>query len=138
MELYNYGGQVTKIIDGDTIEANIDLGFGIFYAKDIRINGIDAPEVHSANPKEKEAGQKVKAYLKTLLQSQTVSLKTYKYGDKYGRFLADIELFDKSSVAKLLLDQQLVHPYDGKTKKEWTDLELDFINIRLQRYMVTL
>ena len=96
----------------------------------VRLNGIDAPEKHSKNDIEVEAGIHVMYYLTQLLTNKTLYLQTIKYEDKYGRYLAEVYINEASmlhSINQLLIDNKLVHKYDGGTKLLWTDEEL--INI---------
>ena len=56
--------QVTKIVDGDTVDVDIDLGFSILYAQRLRLAGIDTPESRTKDLEEKKLGLEVKEYLK--------------------------------------------------------------------------
>lgn len=88
-KLYHYKLEITKVIDGDTIEAHIDLGFGIWAKnKRFRLKGINASEVKGAT---KAQGLKAKDALERLLKERTLFAKTEKdKSDKYGRYIADI------------------------------------------------
>ena len=87
--MYEYSAKVRRVVDGDTVDVDIDLGFSITMTKQrIRMYGINAPESRTKDLKEKERGLKAKAYLKTLLGTGSVILKTQIDGrGKYGRIL---------------------------------------------------
>jgi micrococcal nuclease len=106
--MYEYKAVVKKVIDADTIDLVIDLGFYISVQKRVRVLGIDAPEV---NTKEgKEAREFVRSYLQI---GMDVIVRTEKdKNDKYGRFLADI-IYQDIPLSKVLLDKGLAKPYAG-------------------------
>ena len=85
-----YVKKVTKIVDGDTIDVEIDLGFDISFSSRVRLAGIDAPESRTKDKMEKALGLEAKAYLKSQIESaKTVVIKTEKMdsSEKYGRIL---------------------------------------------------
>jgi micrococcal nuclease len=85
-----YVKKVTKIVDGDTIDVEIDLGFDISFSSRVRLAGIDAPESRTKDKMEKALGLEAKAYLKSQIDSaKTVVIKTEKMdsSEKYGRIL---------------------------------------------------
>jgi endonuclease YncB( thermonuclease family) len=83
-QIYTYKAYIEKIIDGDTLWAVIDCGFSNFTRQKLRLRGIDAPELNTAE------GEKAKKYFETVLKdSPFVIIKTYK-SDKYDRYLSDI------------------------------------------------
>lgn len=88
--MYEYAARVSRIIDGDTVVASIDLGFGISSSQTLRLFGINAPELHGSTS---QAGAAAKAYLFELLESfeSLVVVRTHKdKREKYGRFLAEL------------------------------------------------
>jgi endonuclease YncB( thermonuclease family) len=93
--IYIYKAELIRVIDGDTVELIIDLGFDTQRKERFRLYGIDAPEMRTA------AGKEAKAWLREVLQPleaiyvQTIQLATKAKRDKYGRFLA--VLFDDTS-----------------------------------------
>jgi micrococcal nuclease len=93
MHEYNY--KLVKVVDGDTIDVDIDLGFGIWLKKQrIRMMGIDTPESRTSDKEEKVYGILAKEKLIALL-SQSRSLRTFKDAKgKYGRILADVIVYD--------------------------------------------
>ena len=90
-KLYNYKiHKLLKVVDGDTIDVVIDLGFDIHVTKRIRLYGIDAPESRTRNKEEKVRGLAAKARLKELLdKKQTMYIESFGEG-KFGRLLAKI------------------------------------------------
>ena len=84
---YTYPAKIVRVIDGDTVEADLDLGFGIVKRDKLRLYGINAPE---ARGKEKERGKEATEHLKKLLEKfplDTIRTMKDKQG-KYGRYLA--------------------------------------------------
>lgn len=79
MELYNYKATVVRVIDGDTVKLQLDLGFRLFWIVNCRLTGIDAPELDT------DQGQDAKEYLIDLLPVDTELLINSKRLDKYGR-----------------------------------------------------
>jgi micrococcal nuclease len=127
-----YVKKVTKIVDGDTIDVDIDLGFDISFSSRVRLAGIDTPESRTADKMEKALGLEAKAYLKNAIDSaKTVVIKTEKMdsSEKYGRILANVyvdeQYPEKQPVKKIHLNQWMLDngfavPYDGKTKQSPT------------------
>ena len=85
--------QITRVIDGDTIDANIDLGFDISLTKRIRLAGIDTPESRTRNQYEKKLGLQAKAWLKERLNfAKDIIIKTElpDSTEKYGRIIGHL------------------------------------------------
>jgi micrococcal nuclease len=96
-----YVKEVTKVVDGDTIDVVIDLGFDIMYKSRVRLAGIDTPESRTRDLEEKALGLEAKEYLKHALKSaDNIVIKTEKLNssEKYGRILGWIYL-DKAHVS---------------------------------------
>ena len=84
--MYEYKCKVIRVVDGDTVDVNIDLGFGVWLHKErVRIQGIDTPESRTRDKEEKVYGLAAKAELKVLLDDDNVKLITKKY-DAKGKF----------------------------------------------------
>jgi micrococcal nuclease len=110
--------RVTKIVDGDTIDVEIDLGFNISYSQRVRLNGIDTPESRTTNLEEKKLGLEVKEYLKHRLDGKTdILIKTEKpdSSEKYGRILGTLTI-DGVSINQEMVDKGYAWGYDGGTK----------------------
>jgi micrococcal nuclease len=118
--MYEYKVKVIEVIDGDTIDVSIDLGFDIFTNKRIRLAGIDCPESRTTDLNEKRLGADATEYLKHLLGNasnvvvKTLTTDTY---EKYGRVLGQVYV-DSSpiSVNDLLISRGYAWPYGGKAK----------------------
>jgi micrococcal nuclease len=88
--MYQYHATVIRILDGDSVEMNIDLGMKIFFKSVCRLSGIDTPELNSSDPVERSAAQAAKLYLSNLLPLSLVVTINSKSLDKYGRPLVEI------------------------------------------------
>ena len=115
-----YVKKVTKVVDGDTIDVDIDLGFDISFSSRVRLAGIDTPESRTTNKMEKALGLEAKAYLKHEIDlAKSVVIKTEKMdsSEKYGRILGWVFL-DGATVSlneKMILDGY-AWGYLGETK----------------------
>lgn len=91
--MYEYRATIRSIYDGDTIRADIDLGFGvILHDQQLRLYGINAPEMHGES---REAGLLARNALREKISAMTVILRTHRdKKEKFGRWLADIYLGD--------------------------------------------
>jgi micrococcal nuclease len=90
---YYYRGEVASVYDGDTCRVDLDLGFGIWKKKEVlRLSRINAPEMRGA---ELEAGRASRDYLRGLILEKQIVVQTLLDArGKYGRYLAEIWLFD--------------------------------------------
>jgi micrococcal nuclease len=117
---------ITKVVDGDTIDANIDLGFDISLTKRIRFAGIDTPESRTRNLKEKALGLESKEWLKKALEgAKDIIIKTEKPNstEKFGRIIGHLFINgQETSLNNQMIDEGYALPYDGGTKG--MDLEL--------------
>lgn len=117
---YYYKAKVLRVVDGDSIRCDVDMGFGIWqHNKDIRLYGIDAPETRTTDLNEKERGFVSKEWLEGVIEdaSHQVILKTYKDSTgKYGRLLADVFVLGVDgelwSVNQYMLDNELAVSYE--------------------------
>lgn len=110
-KLYFYNAKILNVVDGDTVDALIDLGFKVTITLRLRFNGIDTSELHSSDPELRERANKAKAFVTENLLNKEVVLQTYK-ADKYGRYLADIYLIDDTvSINTKLLNEGLAVVY---------------------------
>lgn len=122
--MYEYKCKVLKVIDGDTVDVDIDLGFGVWLKKErVRIMGIDTPESRTRDKVEKKFGLASKAKLKELLKNGAI-LKTEvsKKGEdmkgKFGRILGDFILEDDRRVTEVLIDEGHAVAYFGGSKDD--------------------
>ena len=117
---HGYSCKLVKVVDGDTADAMIDLGFDVWVKNRIRFMGVDAWESRTRNKEEKVKGLAAKAYVKDLLENSDegkFSIISHGTG-KYGRVLG--ELFVKgheTSVNELLKENGHAYEYDGGKKK---------------------
>ena len=118
--MYEYKVKVSDVIDGDTIDVVIDLGFDIFTNKRIRLYGIDCPESRTTDLHEKKLGLEAKEYLKNVLaNASTVIVKTLSTDahEKYGRVLGQIYTDSSEiSVNELMISRGYAWSYFGKEK----------------------
>ena len=128
MEKYIYRGKLERVVDGDTIDALIDVGFDIWIKKRIRYSGIDTWESRTRNLEEKAKGLEAKARNKELLMEVSSKpgyfrLKSFGVG-KYGRVLGEIYIEDKEgkqyNINKTLISEGHAYVYDGGMKKVFT------------------
>jgi micrococcal nuclease len=115
-----YVKKVTKVVDGDTIDVDIDLGFDISFSSRVRLAGIDTPESRTSDKMEKALGLESKEYLKKAIDaSKTVVIKTEKMdsSEKYGRILGWLFLDgSKVSVNEQMIADGYAWGYLGDTK----------------------
>jgi micrococcal nuclease len=109
--IYFYKGQVLKVVDGDTVEADIDLGFGVHFKTRLRLYGINCPELSSKDPEEHKKANDAKDFLKELIEGKEVELETFKH-EKYGRFLANI-FVGSINVSQKLIEEGFAVQYFG-------------------------
>lgn len=120
--------KVTKIVDGDTIDAELDLGFNISYSQRIRLAGIDTPESRTTDKAEKALGLEVKKKLGDLVaQAKDIVIRTEKpdSSEKYGRILGWLYLDGAElSVNEALIASGYAWSYLGDTKvKDFEELK---------------
>ena len=117
--MYEYSCKVVKIVDGDTIDVDIDLGFGVWLKKQrIRLFGIDTPESRTRDLEEKKYGLAAKEYLTKWLTSGGVKIRTQKDAKgKFGRILGEMYCYDTNVNEKMIEEYHAVR-YHGQSKKE--------------------
>ena len=125
MEKYIYRGKLERVVDGDTIDALIDVGFDIWIKKRIRYSGIDTWESRTRNLEEKAKGLEAKARLIELLDKVSSKpgyfrLRSFGLG-KYGRLLGEVYIMDKNgnqiSINEQMISEGHAYVYDGGKKK---------------------
>ena len=117
--MYEYNCKIVRVIDGDSIILDIDLGFGLWiHGESIRLFGVDCPECRSRDAEEKAAGFLAKEFVEEALHvGGTYRLQTKEKG-KFGRYLGTIYLTDDTSINAALVTEHLAVPYTGQNKKE--------------------
>lgn len=115
-----YVKKVDKVVDGDTIDVTIDLGFDIQYSSRVRLAGIDAPESRTRDLEEKAMGLEAKEYLKQRLKiADKVVIKTEKLDStgKYGRILGWLFVDEETtSINNQMILKGYAWEYDGAAK----------------------
>ena len=116
---YYYNCTLDRVIDGDTIDVNIDLGFDVVLKKQrVRLHGIDTPESRTRNLKEKKLGLEAKGRLIELCGKKLQLLSLGK--GKYGRILGIPHTEDGENICEILIDEgHAVEYHGGKKKKVW-------------------
>jgi micrococcal nuclease len=123
--MYIYFVKLKRVVDGDTIDCSIDLGFDIWHEARVRMMGIDTPESRTRNLEEKALGLASKQRLKELLTGRQLKLVCSKEGKgKFGRVLADVISIDKKTgeefnVNNRLIEEGFARPYYGGKKTAW-------------------
>ena len=123
--MYEYKSKILRIVDGDTVDVDIDLGFGIWMHKErVRIMGIDTPESRTRDKIEKKFGLASKARLKELMpigSMQTLHTQIDKSGEdkkgKFGRILGDF-MVDTKFVTDIMINEGYAVKYNGQNKDE--------------------
>ena len=117
--MYEYNCKIVRVIDGDSIIVDIDLGFGLWiHGESIRLFGVDCPECRSRDKDEKAAGLAAKDYVKGLLHDGGTYTLTTKEKGKFGRYLGVIQLTDKTSVNGALVKERFAVAYYGQSKDD--------------------
>lgn len=120
--MYTYRCKIVKVLDGDTVLVDIDLGFDVTLVNQtIRLSGIDTPESRTTNKEEKERGllSKKKLAEKLPLNSyqKIQTIKQDNNDDKFGRILGIFMLEDTLSLNQWMIDNNYAVPYNGENKE---------------------
>ena len=124
LDKFVYNAKLVRVVDGDTCDAMIDLGFEVWVKKRIRFAGVDTWESRTRNKEEKKKGLEAKAYTKEMLESSdkgNFTLNSYGTG-KYGRVLGEIFIKGEDvSLNQLLKENGHAYEYDGGKKKKFNE-----------------
>ena len=116
--MHEYSCVITKIIDGDTVDVDIDLGFDCWLRKQrIRLYGIDTPESRTRDKQEKRYGLAAKRFVMDFIPVGSSAILKTKEKGKYGRYLGDMKVGSKW-LCKALLDNHHAVKYFGQSKKD--------------------
>ena len=127
MEKYIYRAKIDRVVDGDTVDAFIDLGFDTHVKKRIRFHGVDTWECRTRDLEEKKKGLAAKARTKELLydvsdKPQVCRIKSYGVG-KYGRVLGELFVRDADgteiNINNALIEEGHAYEYHGEKKKKF-------------------
>jgi micrococcal nuclease len=140
--MYEYKAVVVKVVDGDTVDVDIDLGFNVWLKEQrIRLYGIDTPESRTRDKVEKVFGnlakQKVLEFC-PIGSNIILQTKTDDSRGKYGRILGELVTLEGTNVNTFLIDNNYGVAYFGKSKDEIADEQLANRNILIERKEVIL
>ena len=124
--MYEYGCTVTRVVDGDTVDVIIDLGFSILHKCRVRLYGIDTPESRTRDKDEKVRGKLAGKYLKDAIDNGDKIVLQTKMKDskgKFGRVLANIIVDDININQQMILNHLAVRYY-GQSKVDIEDEHL--------------
>ena len=129
--MYEYRAKILRVVDGDTVDVDIDLGFGVWMHKErVRMMGIDTPESRTREKVEKKFGLASKEYVKAYLpigSMQVLKTEIDKSGEdkkgKFGRILGDFLVYDgeqdaQRKLTEVMIDQGYGVAYFGGSKDE--------------------
>ena len=128
--MYEYKCKVLRVVDGDTVDVDIDLGFGVWLHRErVRVMGIDTPESRTRDKVEKKFGLAAKSHVKDMLpigSIQTLKTEVDKSGEdakgKFGRILGDFLLDQEDGTVKrmteIMIEDGHAVPYFGGSKEE--------------------
>lgn len=89
--MWNYKAHCTRVVDGDTYDVTVDLGFNILHKIRLRLRGVDTPEVFGPNTS--EAGKVASEYVRSILENKDVQITTYKIQPTtFNRYEADVSV----------------------------------------------
>ena len=112
---YLYAGTVTKVVDGDTIDVSVDLGFSVFTNTRFRLFGIDTPEKIDKNEAVKAIAMSASNFVKNLIEGKNVTIESMAK-DKYGRWLAKVHFGTGPTVNEQLVTMGFAKAYFGDNK----------------------
>lgn len=110
---------VVEVIDGDTFLAEAHVWPGHSVRVNIRVRGIDAPEMKSRCEGERAAALHARAVLAELIGRGAISISNIGGAKYYGRVLADVATGDGAAVSDIMLERNLVRPYRGGKRRSW-------------------
>lgn len=131
--MYTYRCKLVKVVDGDTVDVDIDLGFGVWLKDErVRLYGVDTPESRTRDLEEKKYGLAAKKFVENFTDDEWLILKCNGYDSKgkFGRILGEIyrtSNFSNISLNELLVEKHLGVRYHGQSKE---DIAKEHINNR--------
>ena len=117
--MYRYRVYITRVVDGDTVDVDVDLGFSTVLKKQrVRMMAIDTPESRTRDLEEKFYGKQSKYFLEGLLKDQKIQLVSHDKG-KFGRILGELFIDGlETSVNQTMINNNHAVPYYGGNKEE--------------------
>lgn len=119
--MYEYKGKLMHVVDGDTVDILVDLGFNLLHKIRVRLDGVNTPESRTKDIREKEEGLKAKEFTKNFLEGNPISISTMKTG-KYGRYLARLKV-NGVDLANSLIEAGLARECHGEKRGSWFETE---------------
>ena len=111
--MYYYKIELLRVVDGDTVDVRIDLGFNVWHKCRVRLMGINAPESRTRDKEEKKRGLAAKQWLINTLDSAQADIEMRSHGSgKYGRILGEIYIND-ININQLMVSEGHAIKYDG-------------------------
>ena len=127
--MYEYSCKITRVVDGDTVDCILDLGFSILHKCRVRLYGIDTPESRTRNKDEKIRGKLASAFLKDAIKKGkkvTLRSKLKDSKGKYGRVLGEI-VVDEININQSMIINHMAVRYFGQSKD---DIEAEHLQNR--------
>ena len=124
--MYEYRCKIDRVVDGDTVDVDIDLGFGIWLRKErVRLYGIDTPECRTRDLEEKKYGLAAKSFVQDLLPVGSMQTLRTKKDDKgkFGRILGEFVVYDavtdsSRTLNQIMIDRHYGVEYHGQSKQD--------------------
>ena len=119
--MYEYDVTMRRVVDGDTVDLTIDLGFSVLIRERVRLAGIDTPESRTRDLREKKFGKMATARVEELMpvgETFRAVAKSYDSRGKYGRAMMDFNLPDGRTLCETLIEENLAVPYHGQNKAD--------------------
>lgn len=94
--MFRYNAKILRVVDGDTIDVSIDLGFHVYHQQRLRLNGIDAPELNSTVEEERIRARESRDFLRSAVEKYGPDIEVTTIKDrreKFGRYLADFKFY---------------------------------------------
>lgn len=142
--MYEYNAIIKRVVDGDTVDVDIDLGFDVVLTNQrIRLYGMDTPESRTRDPIEKVFGKMAKEFLEEKLgETCTLRSKVDKRG-KFGRILGEFVVYDHNedremTVNEIMIRDNLAVPYHGQSKQDIEEAHLKNREILIERFSMSL
>ena len=138
--MYEYRCKVLKVIDGDTVDVDIDLGFGIILSDErVRLMGIDTPESRTRDKVEKVFGLAATAKAHTLIpeDSHCINRTRRDKAGKYGRTMGDFVMTDGRLYTEVMVETHHAVPYEGQSKDDIQEAHLKNREILIESGEIT-
>ena len=124
--MYEYRCKIVRVVDGDTVDVDIDLGFGVWLHKErVRLHGIDTPESRTRDLEEKKYGLLAKQMIKNFMPvgSMQTLVTTKDKAGKFGRILGKFVIYDKKTDAQMTINDWMIREhhavaYHGQSKED--------------------